>query len=222
MANKKISELIEISELGINNYIPVAVGNNTYKIDYLYFIQSFASSQSVIGLQNQINALNGQVDYLLDIIGTIAHLNNYSMLSQNGNASGQAMPFEVIFDFNENINVIDNTKITFDVGNVFNIQFSAQFENSSTAEHDINIWLNRNGQPVEHSNTVLEIPRGRAADPTQLVAAWNFFVNDDGNTGNYYQIYWQSDSTNVKLVSKSSTGSIPATPSVILTVSKVA
>lgn len=107
-------------------------------------------------------------------------------------------------------------QITFANAGVYNIQFSAQIEKTGGTDHQVYIWLRKNGVDISNTNTNLTL-KGNA---NYLVAAWNFFVSV--TAGQYVEIMWFHTGS-VSLKYEAANGSIPcpATPSVILTVNKV-
>lgn len=107
-------------------------------------------------------------------------------------------------------------QITFLNDGVYNIQFSAQIEKTGGTDHQVYIWLRKNGVDVSNTNTNLTL-KGNA---NYLVAAWNFFVSVTG--GQYVEIMWfHTGSVSLKYEAANALIPCPATPSVILTVNKV-
>jgi len=221
MANKKISELTTISELLSGYYIPVAVASTTYKVDYLTFINNFVSQATYDSKMASLDAtdasLQAQIDALSGAI-TPSYLSTYSNVSQQSTGSPQAMNLGTV-DLVQNLELEASTKIRILEAGIYNIQFSAQYENRNNAEHNINIWLMKDSAHVDNTNTLIEIPRANGGDHGQLVAAWNFLIDADAESR--YELYWQCTSTGVWLINYAANGAIPATPSVIVTVTKV-
>ena len=122
-------------------------------------------------------------------------------------------------DFSQNLSLVTGTKITIVDTGIYNLQFSAQYENRHNGEHDINIWLMKNNAHVDNTNTLIEIPKANGGDYGQVVAAWNFLIN--ATSGEQYELYWKCTSTSVWLINYAANGAIPATPSVITTVTKI-
>jgi outer membrane lipoprotein-sorting protein len=109
------------------------------------------------------------------------------------------------------IAVISDSRITFKNRGTYNIQFSAQLDQTSGSSHNIYIWLRKNGVDVPSSSSVVAI-QGTSAE---LVAAWNFVVTVLG--GDYVQIMWAVSNTNVQIVAAPANAFSPAIPSVIVT-----
>lgn len=95
---------------------------------------------------------------------------------------------------------------------VYNIQFSAQLDNTSGGDHLAYIWLRVNGTDVSNSAGETRI-KGNAGE---LVAAWNYvqqFKQDD-----YFELMWSVSDTAVQIRAQAAAAPVPAIPSVILTV----
>ena len=104
------------------------------------------------------------------------------------------------------------SRIYVDRSNIYNIQFSAQFINTGGGAHRVWVWLRKNGTDVTNSATVVRIQGNNSED----VAAWNFLLQM--NAGDYFELMWEVDNTNISLHADAATAVHPAVPSVILTV----
>jgi hypothetical protein len=109
---------------------------------------------------------------------------------------------------------------------IYNLQFSAQFVNSTNDVQTASVWFRKNGTNITGSNSEFGIkPRKSTGAASQMIAALNFFV--DMQKDDYAEIMWRVSDSGVSLehfpaVSASgTTPAIPATPSIILTVSFV-
>ena len=98
---------------------------------------------------------------------------------------------------------------------VYNIQFSAQFDETSGGAANVYIWLRKNGTNVPNTASTIAI-QGTAA---RLVAAWNFVIQLEAT--HYVELMWATDDTSVRILAASSTSVWPAIPSVIATVTQV-
>lgn len=95
---------------------------------------------------------------------------------------------------------------------VYDIQFSAQLDNTSGGSHLIYIWLRVNGTDVANSASQVRL---KGTDG-ELVAAWNFVQNF--NAGDYFELMWSVDNTSVQVLHQAAAAPVPAIPSIILTV----
>jgi hypothetical protein len=136
--------------------------------------------------------------------------------TQTSAATNTAYPMYLrITDEANSVGIVDNTKITFRSRGTYNIQFSAQIDSTSGGTAHVYIWLRQNGVDVPYSATVVSV---HGSSP-QLVAAWNFVRSVQ--VGDYLQIMWSTDNTNVRLLAQGATAPVPAIPSVILTVQSI-
>ena len=109
------------------------------------------------------------------------------------------------------IAVVSGSRITFKNRGTYNVQFSAQLDQTSGASHSIYIWFRKNGVDIPNSASTVAI-QGTSAE---LVAAWNFVVTVLG--GDYVQIMWAVSNTAVQIVAAPANAFSPAIPSVIAT-----
>jgi hypothetical protein len=121
-------------------------------------------------------------------------------------------------DWATGITLESNSHIKFTNTGKYNIAFSAQMHQTSSAGI-VNVWLNKNGTPVANTNTRFDI----AANNPYMVAAWNFFVS--ATAGDYYELVWSSNDNHTVLEAVDAQGSgatlHPAVPSLIVTVNQV-
>lgn len=128
-------------------------------------------------------------------------------------------PLAMTFDSTQvakDVSIQNGSQITVDWDGVYNIQFSAVFEKSTSNAADIDIWFRYNGTDIPYSNTKLTI-----AGSSKTVESWNYVYSMTASS--YIEIIWASDSNKVELVSipAQQQPTIPETPSVILTVDKI-
>jgi hypothetical protein len=116
------------------------------------------------------------------------------------------------------VSIVGTSNIKVANAGVYNVQFSAQLENTSSGKHDVNIWLTKNGINESNTDTKVTLVGNNAKD----VAAWNFVLSLNAN--DYITLYWAcTDSTNIQLTAAgpSVSPTRPAIPSVIVTVSQI-
>ncbi len=106
---------------------------------------------------------------------------------------------------------------------VYNYQFSAQFDNSDSQDHDVEVWARVNGVDVYESATQLTVPSKHGSINGAAVAAWNFFlVAQEANST--FDLVVAALNTNVRLVALPASSSPfvrPSIPSLISTVTFV-
>lgn len=104
------------------------------------------------------------------------------------------------------------SQIFVDEPGVYDIQFSAQLDNTSGGSHLVYIWLRVNGADVPNSASQVRL---KSTDG-ELVAAWNFFYSF--KAGDYFELMWSVSDTSVQITAQAAAAPVPAIPSVILTV----
>jgi hypothetical protein len=122
---------------------------------------------------------------------------------------------------------ISSSKITVDNAGIYNLQFSAQLENSNNAPQDVYIWLKQGNDggssaDITGSTGLVGMPaRKNPGDPFHAIYGWNYFLSMQEN--DYVQIYWSTTSANVSIQYYAASGSPtkPSTQSVVATLSFV-
>jgi len=98
---------------------------------------------------------------------------------------------------------------------LYNFQFSAQLDKAGGSASAVYIWPRVNGVNVADSATKIVID----GPNNEIVAAWNFFLVMQA--GDYFELAWQANDTNVVVAAEPASGNIPGIPSIILTVNWV-
>jgi hypothetical protein len=118
------------------------------------------------------------------------------------------------------------SKIKVDQDGLYNVQFSAQFVNSTNDVQDVDVWFRKNGTDITGSNSQFGIKaRKSTGASSRLIAALNFYLDLVAN--DYFEIMWRVTDSGVSLeqfpavTASGTTPAIPATPSIIVTVSFV-
>jgi hypothetical protein len=124
-------------------------------------------------------------------------------------------------DFANDVSIA-SSKITVVNAGIYNLQFSAQLENSSNAPQDVFIWLKQNGTDIVGSTGKVGMPaRKNPGDPFHSIVGWNYYLSM--TAGQYVEIYWSTTSVDVSIQFYAASGSPtkPATQSVVATMSFV-
>ena len=118
------------------------------------------------------------------------------------------------------------SKVVVSQDGLYNAQFSAQFINTTNDVQDINIWFRKNGTDIAGSNSQFGIKaRKSTGSASRLIAAMNFYIELAEN--DYFEMMWRVSDSGVSMeqfpavTASGSTPAIPATPSIILTVTFV-
>ena len=117
---------------------------------------------------------------------------------------------------------LSNGSVRVEYPGIYNYQFSAQFFNTDSQAHDVDVWLRVNGSDVYESATQVTIPSKHGSSNGAAVAAWNFFATVESNS--VIDLAWVAYNPSVVLgyaPSQSSPFVRPSIPSVIVTVTFV-
>jgi len=123
-------------------------------------------------------------------------------------------------DFSNDVS-ISSSEITVVNPGIYNLQFSAQFQNTDTAFQDVYIWLKQNGVDIPGSTGFVSIPNRHAGTNGHAIVGWNYFLSMAAN--DHVEIYWSIPTTDVSIQHIAASGSPtkPATQSVVATLSFV-
>lgn len=123
-----------------------------------------------------------------------------------------------ITDLSNGVTVVSGSRVTIANTGIYNIQWSAQFTNPTAAEHDVTIWLRKNGVDVPGSAGVVLVPKKHGSFDGHTLPSWNFLV--DPIAGDYYEFVWSTENTSVYLSFQPAGSPPPSTASVVLTVTQ--
>ncbi len=116
---------------------------------------------------------------------------------------------------------ISSSEITVANAGIYNLQFSAQFQNTDTAFQDVYIWLRQNGVDIPGSTGFISIPNRHAGTDGHAIVGWNYFLSMAAN--DHVEIYWSVPNVAVTIqhLNASGTPTKPSTQSVVATMSFV-
>jgi hypothetical protein len=222
--NKIVTGSISIS--GSQNFIgsQILIGDKT--ITGSLYIQSGSGFAQDTGTSLvTYNQTTGKLAHA-NFSSVISSLFNYGQFSDTTTQSGSAntahsMRFNST-DLSNNISMVSGSRITFAKSGIYNLQFSAQFTNTSNTNQNIDVWFALTGSNIANSNTRLAINKAQAGNLGEMVAAWNILLPISAS--NYAEIKWSSDGNGIQLLSEPS-GSAPirpGIPSVIATITQIA
>ena len=116
---------------------------------------------------------------------------------------------------------ISSSQITVVNAGIYNLQFSAQFQNTNTAFQDVYIWLKQNGVDIPGSTGFVSVPSRHAGTDGHSIIGWNYFLSMAA--GDHIEIYWSVPNVAVTIqhLNASGTPTKPSTQSVVATLSFV-
>jgi hypothetical protein len=132
---------------------------------------------------------------------------------------GQATKFRTM-DFSNGVTVVSDTQITIANTGIYNLQFSFQFQNTASQDHDVTIWLRKNGADVLGSAGFVAVISSHGGTPGHCLPSWNYILDAVG--GDYYELYWSATSTQVSMHFYPAGSPPPSAASAIFTVTQQA
>ncbi len=128
---------------------------------------------------------------------------------------GQYVLFRTM-DITNGISMVLDSQITFAYDGIYNLQFSFQFQNADVKEHDVTVWLRKNGVDVPGSAGFVAIVSSHGGGPGHIVVGWNYLLNVVA--GDYYELIWSATDTLVSMEYYPAGNPPPSTASAIVTV----
>ena len=124
-------------------------------------------------------------------------------------------------DYSNGVYLSNSSRMNVRNAGVYNLQWSGQFQNTDTQEHDISIWLRKNGTNITGSTGFSGVPSSHGGIDGHIIVGWNYFLELAAN--DYIEIYWSSPSTNVSLqfYAAGTSPTRPTTASVIATMNYI-
>lgn len=165
---------------------------------------------------------------VVSIVGTTVTVNTALTGAVSGTVTFRPWGYQGTYSVSPSQTVASTTitgtlpsMITFDYPGIYNIQFSLQFTNIDSQEHDIDIWFKQNDVTIDNSNSQFTVPSKHGGVNGHLIAALNFFV--EVQAGDVVEIVWHTSNSAVfiEAIPAQTSPTRPAAPSAIATVSFV-
>jgi hypothetical protein len=122
-------------------------------------------------------------------------------------------------DYANGVSVASNSRITVADAGIWNLQWSGQFENTDSQDHDVRVWLKINGTVVVGSTGFFAAPSKHGSVNGHTLVGWNYFLSLNAN--DYVELWWETDSTTVSIQAYAASGNYPSTASLIATMTFV-
>ena len=128
-------------------------------------------------------------------------------------------------DFANGVAIDSNSKLRVSQAGIYNLQFSVQFDNADTQEHDVTIWLRQDaagaGVDISGSAGLVGVPSSHGGLNGHIIIGWNYFLKL--NADEFVEIWWSTPSTQVTIqaYAAGTSPTRPSTASVVATLSFV-
>jgi hypothetical protein len=144
------------------------------------------------------------------------------ILDQTITSTTTAYPMNFrVTDLSNGVSVVNNNRVLFANAGVYNLQYSAQFTNSSTStEVGVSVWIRKNGVDVTGSNGYIQLPKKGSGLNGETLPSWNFVLSLAA--GDSIVWYWRADNIAASITAfpAGTSPTRPSTASTILTVTQ--
>jgi hypothetical protein len=124
-------------------------------------------------------------------------------------------------DVSNGVTLSNSSRVNVKNAGVYNFQWSGEFQNTDTQEHDTSVWLRKNGTDVVGSAGLIGVPSSHGGIDGHTIIGWNYFLELAAN--DYIELYWSAPSTQVSLqfYAAGTSPTRPTTASLIATMNLV-
>ena len=129
-------------------------------------------------------------------------------------------------DFSNGVSIVGGNKLYVTNPGIYNLQWSGQFQNTDTQEHDASIWLRQGNDggtstDIPGSTGFITVTNKHGGVDGHNLVGWNYFVSLQAD--DYIQLWWSTTNAQVTLHTyPAQTGPVrPSTASLIATLSFV-
>jgi len=139
----------------------------------------------------------------------------YSTTNQTAAAVDTGYPVEFENTYIGNgVSIVSDTRITVTADGIYNFQVTLQTDHQGGSDSTVYTWINKNGTDVPYGGQEQTV-KGSSVH----AIFWNFSI--DLTAGQYIEMYWATDDTNLSLDTQTPSSPHPGIPSAIVAVSFV-
>jgi hypothetical protein len=145
---------------------------------------------------------------------------SFSTRDQTAAAINTAYPisFDSNSSWNNGFSIVGSTNIVMAVAGTYQFGLNIQWANTDTSNHSPRVWLEKGGTAVTNSTFTMNVPK--AADGG--ITLTQVMIQEQFTAGQTLVIYWNTPNTAVRLDYSAASGTIPAVPSVVFNITRVA
>ena len=169
----------------------------------------------------EVDATNGEIF----VRPTIEQEQYYGEFTKTGASTSPASAntsYAVTWDNTEianGVSIVSNSQITVVESGLYQFDVTLQLQSGSGTDKNVIFWFKKNGTNIPNTARVVTVSVNNAYTPLGLS---DFFSLD---AGDYVELWWQSDNTNVALVTVAAGGAAPndypAAPAGIIAVNQI-
>jgi len=122
-------------------------------------------------------------------------------------------------DYSNGITLSNSSRMNVKNTGIYNFQWSGQFENTDSQDHDARTWIKINGTNLTGSTGFFAIPSKHGSVNGHGLTGWNYYLSLNAN--DYVELWWETDSTAVSLQAYAAGTNYPSTASLITTMNYI-
>lgn len=122
-------------------------------------------------------------------------------------------------DFSNGVTLSNSSRLNVKNTGIYNFQWSGQFENTDSQDHDVRVWIKVNGTNLTGSTGFFAVPSKHGAIDGRGLVGWNYYLSLNAN--DYIELWWEADSTLVSLQAYVAGTNYPSTASLITTINYI-
>jgi hypothetical protein len=122
-------------------------------------------------------------------------------------------------DYSNGITLSNSSRLNVKNTGIYNFQWSGQFENTDSQDHDARAWIKVNGTNLTGSTGFFAIPSKHGSVNGHGLVGWNYFLSLNAN--DYIELWWETDSTTVSIQAYAAGTNYPSTASLITTMNYI-
>ena len=122
-------------------------------------------------------------------------------------------------DYSNGITLSNSSRMNVKNTGIYNFQWSGQFENTDSQDHDVRVWIKVNGTNLTGSTGFFAIPSKHGSVDGHSLTGWNYFLSLNAN--DYVELWWEADNTLVSLQAYAAGTNYPSTASLITTMNYI-
>ena len=118
-------------------------------------------------------------------------------------------------DYSNGITLSNSSRMNVKNTGIYNFQWSGQFENTDSQDHDVRAWIKVNGTNLTGSTGFFAVPSKHGSIDGRGLVGWNYYLSLNAN--DYIELWWETDNILVSLQAYAAGTNYPSTASLITT-----
>lgn len=117
------------------------------------------------------------------------------------------------------ISVVSDTQIKFNATGIYEVVFTLQISNADNQKHKIYAWINKNGTAISDSALIKSVHESHGGNNGETTLHITMII--DIQKDDYIELMWQTNNTDIYLISYPASGGVPQIPSTSFTIKQI-